>query len=99
MPAALRDLTLIWVDEWFCGHYGELIFTKDKGEAAKQLKLTGVPTFGIDDHARNYDALTAAGVTTFLMNKPWNQGHAVPTGRRVKSISEFAGAIEKEITS
>lgn len=98
-PGLIRDITRDWADEFFAGLYGELIFTKEKGEAARQLKLANVPIFGIDDHTRNYDALTAAGVTTFLMNKPWNQGHAVPSDRRVNSLSEFAEAIEKEITS
>lgn len=97
-PGVIRDLTLTWVDEWFAGRYGELIFTQDKGAAAKQLMLHHVPTFGIDDHLRNYYSLSAVGVKTYLMNKPWNHHEPILDDFRVNSLSEFAAAIEKEIT-
>lgn len=43
----------------------------------------------IEDKLENYDALDAAGVEVYLVDRPWNQDHG-DSRRRVKSIQEFA---------
>ena len=73
---------------WLADHgfvFHSLTFSKDK---------TVVPVdIFIEDRVQNADALTAAGVRCFLINRPWNE----PTddGRlRVDSLREFVAAVE-----
>lgn len=43
----------------------------------------------IEDKLENYDALDAAGVEVYLVDRPWNQDVG-DSRRRVKSVQEFA---------
>lgn len=51
--------------------------------------------FFLEDNLKNYDALDAVGVTSFLVNRPYNQ---VPgdSRRRVDSVDEFTRYILEE---
>lgn len=72
---------------WLTRHdfqYDTLTFTADK---------TSVKTdMFVDDRLENYDALDAAGVEVYLVNRRWNQ---VPgdSRRRVSSIQEFVDIV------
>ena len=80
-PEASRRITRLWLHELGV-EYDSLTFSSDK---------TCVPTdFFIEDKPSNYDALVAAGVYCYLVNRPWNTDHVVPTSHRVASVSEFA---------
>jgi hypothetical protein len=64
----------------------EIHFTKDKTSVQ-------VDTM-VEDKLENYDALIAAGIPTWLINRAWNE---VPRGdarRRINDISDYADAIE-----
>lgn len=64
--------------------YDSLTFSADK---------TCVPTdMFIEDKLENYDALAAAGVEVYLVDRPWNQDGS-KVRRRVKSIQEFATVV------
>ncbi|UUG69412.1 5' nucleotidase [Streptomyces phage Sham] len=69
---------------WLYQHgfeYDTLTFSADK---------TCVPTdVFIEDKLENYDALVAAGVDCYLVDRPWNQDPG-DSRKRVKSIIEFA---------
>lgn len=57
---------------------------------------TSVETdFFIDDKIENYDALDAAGVEVYLLDRPWNQH--VDSRRRVKSVSEFVDIVVRAV--
>jgi hypothetical protein len=83
LAGLIQAATVRWVAEHFIPH-DTLTFSKDK---------TVVPAdFAVDDNLANYDALEAAGVVSFLVNRPWN----APTGdgrRRVDSLAAFAAII------
>ncbi len=77
-----RD-TVEWITRHAVPHTG-LHFTVDKTAV--------LVDYAIDDSPRNTDALDAAGVHTWLVDRPYNRGHAHP--RRITHVSEFAAALE-----
>lgn len=67
--------------------YDTLTIAKDK---------TSVPTdLFLEDNMANYDALEAAGVTAYLVNKPYNQ-EIGDSRRRVNTVDEFTKLILEE---
>lgn len=76
--------------EWLAQHgieYDELVFSADK---------TCVPTdFFVEDKLENYDALVAAGVNTFLINRAWNVVDGGDARQRISSVTEYADWIEE----
>jgi hypothetical protein len=80
-PEVSQQLTVEWLD-FHELNYDELHFSGDK---------TVVPTdYFIEDKLSNYDALVAAGVDTFLVDRPWNQTDLPDARRRVDGIREYA---------
>lgn len=81
-PEAARTAT----KEWLAEHalpYDELHFSVDK---------TGFDTqCFIEDRIKNYDALEAAGVDVFLVDRPWNQEN--DTRKRVDGIRHFVDKV------
>ncbi|AXH68795.1 phosphatase [Streptomyces phage Comrade] len=80
VPENSHDVTRKWLSH-FGFEYDTLTFSADK---------TCVPTdVFIEDKLENYDALVAAGVDCYLVDRPWNQDG--DDGRkRIKSIQQFA---------
>lgn len=71
---------------WLDAHrlpFDSLTFTADK-------TIVRVDAM-IDDKPANYDALNAAGVQVWMMDRPWNAAH--PATRRVSTLAEFAEVI------
>lgn len=80
-PKVSQDITKLWLYDLGV-EYDSLTFSADK---------TIVPTdVFIEDKPENYDALDAAGVLVYLVNRPWNAHHSVPARHRIESISEYA---------
>lgn len=77
-------------ENWLSEHgieYDELYFSADK---------TCVPTdMFVEDKLENYDALVAAGVHTFLINRAWNVVEGGDTRMRINSVSEYADFVEE----
>jgi uncharacterized HAD superfamily protein len=74
---------------WFS--YNELVFdtiTISKDKTAVKTDLF------IEDNLKNYDLLEAAGVTSYLVNRPYNLQN--DTRRRVNSVDEFSKLILEE---
>lgn len=79
-PESSEDNTRWWLFSQGI-HYDTLTFSADK---------TIVPTdVFIEDKLENYDALIAAGVDCYLVDRPWNQDDSVYR-KRTKSIQQFA---------
>jgi len=76
----IRQQTIQWLSDWEIP-YDALTFSKDK-------TVVNVDVF-IDDSLKNYDALVAAGVNTYLVNQPHN-GPWFDRRQRVNSFVEFA---------
>jgi hypothetical protein len=67
--------------------YDEIHFNRDK---------TCVPTDTfVEDKLENYDALVAAGVKTFLINRAWNKVEGGDSRNRIDDIKDYADAIEE----
>lgn len=64
-PAVSRSATLTWLRRHDL-RYNTVTFTPDKTTGPRVDLM-------IEDKLANYDALTAAGVTAVLINRPWNQ--------------------------
>ena len=76
--------------EWLVQHgiwYDELIFSADK--------TVGNCEVFVEDKLENYDALTAAGTKTWLINRAWNFVEGGDARNRINDISEYADAIER----
>jgi hypothetical protein len=79
-PEISEKNTKQWLDVWGF-EYDTLTFSADK---------TSVPTdIFIEDKLENYDALVAAGVDCYLVDRPWNQDNS-KYRKRVRSIQQFA---------
>lgn len=73
--------------EWLFKHgfpYDSVTFAKDK----TTVRLDAM----VDDKLKNYDALEAAGVASYLLDQKWNRDD-VPR-RRVDSVLDFARQLE-----
>lgn len=91
-PQVSQDLTRRWLAKYKIP-YDTLTFSADK---------TSVPTdMFVEDKLENYDALTAAGVKAYLINRPWNHDpvYGIGDGRnRIESIEHFAHHVERVAT-
>lgn len=74
---------------WLAQHeipYDELHFSADK---------TCVPTDTfVEDKLENYDALDAAGVEVYLVNRAWNFVEEDDGRRRIRHIMQYVDAVE-----
>jgi FMN phosphatase YigB (HAD superfamily) len=81
-PESAKSATKHWLLEHELP-YHELHFSVDK---------TGFDTeYFVEDRIKNYDALEAAGVKTYLVDRPWNQEK--DDRRRVDGIRHFVEKI------
>lgn len=87
---AIREQTLLWVEQHFGGWYEELVFTREKGIAAVELGVT----HAIDDNVGNYEAMDDAGVEVYLHTQTWNL-HAPDHYRRVNSVDDFVAEVTR----
>jgi len=79
-PEVSQEVTKFWLDGYGV-EYDTLTFSADK---------TCVETdVFVEDKLENYDALIAAGVDCYLIDRPWNQDPG-DNRKRIKSIQEFA---------
>ncbi len=83
LPGASEAATRQWLEEYQIP-FTSLTISDDK---------TVVPTdMFVEDYLPNYDKLTAAGTTAFLINRAWNAPY--DDGRnRVASTTEFASVV------
>lgn len=78
----IREQTVNWLADYDVPH-DTLTFAKDK-------TIVRTDVF-VDDSARNVEALTAAGVQTWMVNQPHNA--AAVHNLRVDHVSEFVDAV------
>jgi 5'(3')-deoxyribonucleotidase len=78
----IRKHTVEWLETWHVPH-DTLTFAKDK-------TLVHTDVF-VDDSWKNVQALVAAGIPTWMVDAPHNQGAVYDL--RVPSVVEFAAAI------
>ncbi len=86
----VKAQTREWLHDWRVPHRG-LHFVREKGNIAQVLGAS----HAIDDLAKNYYDLTAAGCQVWLQNRPWNAQEKGIT-RRVSDMREFALALNTE---
>jgi hypothetical protein len=70
--------------------YDELHFTPDK--------TVGNVDIMVEDKIENFQALEAAGVETYLINRPWNKAMG-PHPRRLDNVMQYADIVEKRTSS
>lgn len=83
-----------WTKEYlnhFAVPHETLTFAKNKPAAQRDLGVTF--DYAIDDGVHNFEALSEAGVPTYLHTAPHNSTYVAPPGRRVDSLWEFADII------
>lgn len=76
--------------EWLAQHgipYDELHFSADK-------TIAPTDTF-VEDKLENYDALDAAGVEVYLVNRAWNQVGRDCHRRRIDNVLEYARIVSE----
>lgn len=83
-PEVSQKLTVEWLDQHGI-EYDELIFTADKTVANCDMF--------IEDKLENYDALVAAGVDAYLLNRPWNKIPGGDARQRIDTMDEYTDAI------
>ena len=88
-PDVSEKLTVDWLHEHEI-NYDELHFTADKTTANCEMF--------IDDKVENHEALLAAGVDCYLLDRPWNR-HYEAHGRRIYALSEFVGKVSARTKS
>jgi len=81
-PGASEGATLAWLDRHGLT-FDSITFAADK--------TIDRPDVMVDDKPANYRALTAAGVQTWLMDRPWNKH--VTDAPRVTDLSHYAEVI------
>jgi hypothetical protein len=74
--------TLNWLDRYEL-EYHELYFTSNKTSVNVD--------YMIDDKTSNYLDMLEAGVTAYLMDRPWNQG--VIGAKRVKNLNDYVDKV------
>ena len=77
-------------ENWLSEHgieYDELVFSADKTKPRTDMF--------VEDKLENYDALVAAGVHTFLINRAWNVVEGGDTRMRINDVSEYADFVEE----
>lgn len=86
----IRAWTTEWVEEFAVP--GELIFSKQKDQVARLVRADRA----VDDGFHNWEAMTNAGVLTYMVNQPHNQSAPVPPELRVDTVVEFVDRILEE---
>ena len=66
--------------------FHSVLFTPDKTQGQRC-------DVGIEDKLENYDALDAAGVEVYLIERPWNHVPGGDDRRRVDTLHEFADLV------
>lgn len=84
-PEVSHELTYKWFRENGI-EYDELHFSADK--TVRRVDLY------IDDKLSNYDALDAAGVEVYLLNRPWNRTDEPDARRRIDTIAEYVEKVK-----
>jgi hypothetical protein len=82
----IRRRTRDWLEDNGL-RYETIHYTGDKAAVAKELGLD----FFIDDRAENYYEVSAAGVKTYLFDRPWNAG--VDDAPRIHEWPQFVEAV------
>lgn len=80
-PASQVRTTCDWLEKWSVP-YDTLTFAEDKTIAKVDVFL--------EDNVENYEALRAAGVQAFLLDRPWNRDRLA---RRVDDWGHFRSAV------
>ena len=83
-PEVSEKITVDWLRKHEI-EYDELWFGADK--------TTSDCDVFIEDKLENYDALVAAGIKTFLLNRPWNKVEGGDARNRIDSYDEYVAAI------
>lgn len=73
--------------------HASLVFSRDKGADALAVNAT----HAIDDNVGNFLSLSEVGVDTYLMDRPWNASHIVPSNRRITDLKQFARVIKRGV--
>jgi len=84
-----QDATRAWLNDHFPRVSFAIYNADDKVEALKKL---GVEYF-VEDRVENWDAINRAGITCFLMDRPWNR--EVLTASRLKSLRHLSRLIDE----
>lgn len=90
-PGAEREAqaaTLAWLAQHNLP-YDSVTFSPDK-TLIRSLARHPERTVFIDDKHENHDALTSAGIKSFLMDRPWNQ---MASGARVRDLRHYADQV------
>jgi hypothetical protein len=82
-PGRAQALTVAWLAEHGIG-YDALTFSADKTVAALDVM--------VEDKIENWQELTAAGIPTYLVDRPWNTGHDVGEFR-IPDVLDYARAV------
>lgn len=85
-----RGIPKEWTEEWIDknGFPQMPVYTVDFGQSKVDIaKEIGIDWF-IDDRFENFAQLNAAGICTFLMDRPWNRRYNVGY-KRIHSFSEL----------
>lgn len=85
VPEVSQGLTKAWLAD-IAAVWDEIYFSPDK-----TCVLTDM---FVEDKIENYDALDAAGVEVYLIDRPWNQ--CEDDRRRIESVSEYAAIVYKK---
>lgn len=88
----IRTWTPEWVERFAIPHVS-LTFAKDKVGAQIDLGVTF--DAAVDDAVKNYEAMVAAGIPTWLMNHAHNEGH--PTINRVPDLWTWARQVQEMV--
>jgi len=80
-----QEATLAWLAQHNLP-YDSLTFSPDK-TLIRALSHHPEKVVFVDDKRENHDALTSAGIHSFLMDRPWNQS---VLGERVNSLTHYA---------
>lgn len=82
-PKSSERNTMAWLEEHNL-YYDELWFTKDK--------TTPWANIAVDDKVSNVQELVAAGITTYMPSRPWNEDFEFDN--RIDSVLDFAEIVE-----
>jgi 5'(3')-deoxyribonucleotidase len=87
-PEVSHNATREWWAEYGFPEYDELHFSADKTIAPTDIF--------IEDKLENYDRVTAAGTTCWLVNRPWNEVPNDKVRMRIDDVSQYPQLVEVE---
>lgn len=88
----IRAWTPEWIEQFAIPH-ASLTFAKDKVAAQETLGVKF--DAAIDDSPKNHQALSQAGIMTWLQDHEHNQAYEPPGLRRVETLWEWAYQLER----